>query len=225
MVAGPDRQEARRGPLDNRGFTLVELLLAMVVSTVVIGGATLLAGRMQGAYRAQLEGATAQQEGRYVLHEIERYLRAAGNNPYRVTTTPCPTTGTPFLAIRLDPNANGLNDDVRLQSDSQPVNGLIGGVAGACNESAEDVTIAHDPETNTVTLTDNNVGAGPQILSDAVVTGLKFIYRDPNHAITSVPGNIAFVETLVTVRTRNVDLSLARGMTYTVGSEIRLRSR
>ena len=57
-------------------------------------------------------------------------------------TTPCPAAGTPFQAIRFDPNANGQNDDIRLQMDANPTNGLIGGAAGACNETNEDVTIA-----------------------------------------------------------------------------------
>jgi type II secretory pathway pseudopilin PulG len=207
------------------GFTLVELLLALVVSMAVIGGATLLAGRMQGAYRAQLDAATAQQEGRYVVEEIERFLRAAGNNPYRVETTPCPVAGTTFLAMRLDPDGDGLDDDVRLQSDARPTNGLIGGAAGACNEAFEDVTIAHDPATNTVTLTDNNLGGAARPLTDGVVTGLEFIYRNPAHVVTATPANIAFVETRVTVRSRSTDLSLATPLTYTVSSEVRVRSR
>ncbi|MDH4065583.1 MAG: prepilin-type N-terminal cleavage/methylation domain-containing protein [Acidobacteriota bacterium] len=207
------------------GFTLVELLLALVVSMAVVGGATMLAGRMQGAYRAQLDAATAQQEGRYVIQEVERYIRAAGNNPYRVETTPCPVGGTPVLAIRLDPDGDGANDDIRLQTDAGPTNGLIGGAAGACNEPGEDVTIAHDPTTNVVTVTDNNLGGGARPLTDTAVTGLQFIYRNPSHAVTATPANIAFVETRVTVQSRSTDLNLATPLTYTVSSEVRVRSR
>ena len=127
----PHRDDVRR---PDAGFTLVELLVAMVVSIVVVGGATLLAGQMQSSYRAQLEAATAQQEGRFAIQWIERYLRAAGNNPYRVETTPCPAAGTPVQPIRLDPDGDGQNDDIRLQMDANPTNGLIGGAAGACNE-------------------------------------------------------------------------------------------
>ncbi|MEZ5283741.1 MAG: prepilin-type N-terminal cleavage/methylation domain-containing protein [Vicinamibacterales bacterium] len=155
------------------GFTLVELLLALVVSIVVVGGATLLSGQMQGAYRAQMEEAAAQQEGRYVLDQIERYLRSAGNNPYRVETTGCPIAGTAVMAIRLDPDGDGLDDDVRLQADVGPTNGLIGGNGTTCNEPDEDVTIAHDGAGNTVTLTDHNAGGHTRALTDAVVTSLR----------------------------------------------------
>lgn len=225
MVAGRAHRLPSAGSRGEAGFTLVELLLALVVSLAVIGGATLLAGRMQGAYRGQLEAATAQQEGRYVLQEIERYLRAAGNNPYRVDTAACPVAGTPFMAIRIDPDGDGLDDDVRLQADIRPANGLLGGEAGACNEPGEDVTIAHDPVTNTVTITDNNAGGGARPLSDAQVTGLQFIFRDPNRAITTTPANVAFVETRVTVQTRSPDLNLATTLSHTVSSDVRLRSR
>src|SRR4029453_9328504 len=113
----------------SKGFTLVELLVALVVSLCVVGSATVLAGKMQMSYRRQLEAATAQQEGRYAVEWIERYIRAAGNNPHAITTTPCPSVGTSFQAIRIDPNANGVNDDIRLQMDGSPVDGLIGGAA------------------------------------------------------------------------------------------------
>jgi len=141
------------------GFSLVELLVAMVVSTLVVGGAVLLGAQVQSSYRGQMEAAAAQQEGRYAVQWIERYLRAAGNNPYRIETAPCPAAGTPFQAIRFDPNGNGLNDDIRVQMDSNPTDGLIGGALGACNESNEDVTIAFNAGNNTITLRDNNTGA------------------------------------------------------------------
>ncbi|MCC7177234.1 MAG: prepilin-type N-terminal cleavage/methylation domain-containing protein [Acidobacteria bacterium] len=221
------RRHPRPRGRSDQGFTLVELLLAMVVSMAVVGGATLLAGQMQSSYRAQLEAATAQQEGRYVIQAIERYLRAAGNNPYRVDTTPCPSSGTPVQAIRLDPDGDGQNDDIRVQMDANPTNGLLGGVSGACNEPNEDVTIFHDPATRTVNLRENNVGGGNTVLplTDTIVTGLEFVYRNPLRAVTATAANVAFIETRVTVASRIDDLNLGAPVTYTVSSEIRVRSR
>lgn len=223
-MVSPGRPKLACGPGD-AGFTLVELLLALVVSIGVIGGATVLASRMQGAYRAQFDAATAQQEGRYVVQEIERYLRAAGNNPYRVETSACPVAGTTVMAIRPDPDGDGAHDDVRLQMDASPTNGLVGGGPGNCDEPNEDVTIAHDPATNRVTVTDNNLGGGPRALSDAAITGLQFVYRNPNRVVTNSAPNIAFVETRVTVQSRSADVNLRTAAIYTVSSEVRLRSR
>jgi Tfp pilus assembly protein PilW len=216
------RGRAGRG---ESGFTLTELLIALIVAMSVVGAATLLAGRMQSSYRAQLEGAAAQQEGRNALEWIERYLRAAGNNPYRVQTTDCPMTGTAFQAFRLDPDGNGVHSDVRMQMDQSPVNGLIGGIEGACAEPHEDLTIAHDAEARVITVTDHNVGGQPQIRTDAVIDGLQFVYRDPNRTVTTNAANIAFVETTVTVRSRINDLQTGAPLTYALRSEVRVRNR
>ena len=207
------------------GFTLVELLVAFVVSLAVVGAATLLAGRMQGAYRAQMEAASAQQEARYVIQEIERYLRAAGNNPYRVETTECPVAGTPVMAIRVDPNGNGVNDDIRLQMDTNPANGLIGGAPGNCVDGGEDVTIAFNAGARTVMITDNNLGGLPRAVTDAVITNLTFVFRNTARVVTSTPGAIAFVETRVTVQSRSTDLNRGTPLAYTLTSEVRMRSR
>jgi len=206
------------------GFSLVELLVAMTISILVVGGAAALGTQVQGSYRSQMEAATAQQEGRYAIDFIEKYLRAAGNNPYRVTTTPCPAAGTPFQAIRFDPNANGQNDDVRLQMDANPTNGLIGGAAGACNETNEDVTIAYNPANFSITVRDNISGV-TETRTDRAIAGLQFVYRNPSRVVTATAAQVAFVETRVTVRTKIDDRNLQAPVTYVVSSEVRVRSR
>ena len=209
---------------NDSGFSLLELLVAMTISILVVGGAATLGTQVQGSYRSQMEAATAQQEGRYAIDWIEKYLRAAGNNPYRVTTTPCPAAGTPFQAIRLDPNANGQNDDIRLQMDANPTNGLIGGAAGACNETNEDVTIAYNPANFSITARDNITGI-TETRTDRAIAGLQFVYRNPSRVITTTAAQVAFVETRVTVRTKIDDRNLQAPVTYVVSSEVRVRSR
>jgi prepilin-type N-terminal cleavage/methylation domain-containing protein len=208
-----------------KGFTLTELLVALAISIMVVGSATLLAGQMQMSYRRQLEASTAQQEGRYAVEWIERYIRAAGNNPYRVTTAACPAAGTSFQAIRIDPNANGVSDDIRLQMDGSPADGLIGGSLGACTEPNEDVTIALDSQDHVIILRDNNVGNVWVPRSDTIVSNLRFIYRDPMHGVTTNPNNIAFVETTVTVQSRLNDLNTGQPISYPIRSEVRVRVR
>lgn len=208
-----------------RGFSLLELLVAMVVSILVVGGATMLAGQMQSSYRGQMEAAGAQQEGRFAIEWIERYLRAAGNNPYRLLTTPCPAAGTPVQAIRFDPNGNGLDDDIRLQTDNNPSNGLLVGADGACDEVNEDVEIALDPESRVITLRDLGTGGAATARTDDVIQDLQFVYRDQARAITANPDSVAFVETRLTVRTKIADQNLGEPATSLVRSEVRVRTR
>lgn len=210
-------------PVREAGFSLVELLVAMVVSIMVVGGAALLGAQMQSSYRGQLEAAAAQQEGRFALQWIERYLRAAGNNPYRLEETPCPTTGTPVQAVRIDPNGNG--QSIRIQTDSNPTDGLIGGAAGACSQSNEDVTISYNAADNTITALDNVTGAVAVARTDTVIAGLRFIYRNPQRAVTANPNAVAFIETQVQVRTKIDNQNLGSPQIQTVSSEVRVRSR
>ena len=121
-----------KGPGDERGFTLVELLVASMVTMVVLGGAVALTSQVQQGYRRQIEQSAAEQEGRYALDWVSRLIRASGNNPYNVVTSDCPSTGTPFAAIVFDPDGDDTDDDIRLQTDANPPDGLLGGPAGAC---------------------------------------------------------------------------------------------
>ena len=194
----------------------------MIVSILVVGGAALMGAQMQSSYRGQLEAAAAQQEGRFALQWIERYLRAAGNNPYRVQTSVCGLS--PIQAIRFDPNGNLQDDDIRIQTDSNPTDGLFGGLAGTCNQTNEDVTISFNAGANAITLRDNVTGA-TVTRTDAIVTGLQFIYRNPMRVVTTNPNAVSFIETRLQVRTKIEDQNLGEQLVQTVSSEVRVRVR
>ena len=207
------------------GFTLLELLIAMVVSLGVMGAAISISSQMQNAYRRQLESADAQQEGRYGLEWITRIIRSAGNNPFYRTTTNCPATGTVVMAVRMDPNGNGQNDDVRLQTDVSPADGRIGGLAGACTEAGEDMTISYDATNRVVTARDNNVDSAALLRTDSVVSALQFVYRDASHNATAAASAVAYIETVLTVQSRVIDPTTKLPVTYVLRSETRIRNR
>ena len=173
-----------------------------------------------------MEDAAAQQEGRYALDWIGRLIRGAGNNPHNKTVTQCPGGGTPFDAISFDPDLDLINNDIRLMTDSNPPDGLIGGAAaGACNQANEDVTISLDAVNNAILFLDNNLGGGSSIRTDQVISDLRFIYYDSAHAVTAVADDVVFVDTRITVQSRTLDPSTGLPITRTVSSEIRVRSR
>jgi prepilin-type N-terminal cleavage/methylation domain-containing protein len=214
---------------DDRGFTLVELLVASVVTVIVLGGAVALTSQIQNGYRRQIEGSAAEQEGRYALDWIGRYVRGAANNPNAATTTDCPDNGTLVAAVQFDPDADGIDDDVRLMTDANPPDGLFGGSAGDCTQANEDVTISHDSENNTIVFLDNNTGGAVSTRTDTVIEDLRFVFRNSAHAVldTTVanPANVIYVETRITIRTRTIDPSTGQPTTRTLSSEIRVRSR
>ena len=222
----------------DRGFTMVELLVASAVTIVVVGGAVALTSQIQNGYRRQLEDSAAEQEARYVLDWVGRYIRGAANNPTNAATTECPGPATTnFAGVRFDPNNDDEDNDVRLMTDSNPPDGLIGGpdAAGDCTQANEDVTISHDPVANTITFLDNNTGGAVTTRTDTVIEDLEFIFRnsvraDPatdniDSSNQNTAGNVVYIETRITIRTRTVDASTGDPMTRTLSQEVKIRSR
>ena len=214
-----------RSGAGERGFTLIELLVATVVSMLVLGGAVVLTSQVQNGYRRQIEASAGEQEGRYALEWIGKLIRGADNNPFSVVSTNCPAAATAYAAIRFDPNGDSVDNDIRLQTDSNPPDGQVGGATGLCNQANEDVTISRDAANNAILFFDNNLGVPASIRTDAVIQDLRFVYRDAARAVTTVPANVRYVEIRITVRSRTLDPATGAPVTRMLSSEIRVRSR
>ncbi len=210
---------------DPRGFTLAELLVASTITMLVLGGAVAMTSQVQQSFRRQMEDSTAEQEGRYALEWVSRMIRAAGNNPYSQPNSACPVAGTLFTGLIIDPNLDTFNNDIRVQTDSNPPDGLLGGPAGTCNQANEDVTVSFDPDTNSITFLDNNLGGGASIRTDAVIDNLNFVFKDVSHNPTTNANNVVYVETQVTVRTRTINAVTGLPDTRLITQEVRLRGR
>ena len=218
-----------------RGFTLAELLVASLTTVIVLGAAVALTQQVSNGYRRQLEDSAAEQEARYALDWIGRYVRGAANNPTAATNTDCPGLNTTIAAVQFDPDNDNVDDDIRLMTDANPPDGLFGGAAAACNQANEDVTISLDDGANTITFLDNNTGAAISTRTDTVIEDLRFVFRnsshqdpatdniDPNNQLTA--GNVVYIETRITIRTRTIDASSGQPMRRTLSSEIKIRSR
>ena len=220
---------------NNRGFTLIELLVATTTMVVVLGAAVALTSQVQNGYRRQLEDAAAEQEGRYALDWISRYIRGAANDPYGKTnvpgTTNCPANNTDIEGVQFDPDADGVDDDIRLMTDSNPPDGLFGGspAAGGCTQANEDVTISLDDVNNTIVFVDNNTAAAVTTRTDTVIENLSFVYRNSARAVldtsTANPANVMWVETRIQIRTRTIDPLSGQPMRRVLSSEVKVRSR
>lgn len=212
-----------------RGFSLVELMIVAGITAAVIGAAVTLATNVQTVYSYQLDDAGVQQEARFALDWIERTLSRAGSNPYNITISACPVAATTFAALRLDPDGDTIHDDVRVQADVNPPNGLLIGQAGACTgagaESGEDVTIAHDAVNSTMTRRDMATDAAPVAVTDGVFTQLLFTYLTANRVVTTTPAAIAYVQVNLTGRSRSRNPFTGQFTTFTYRSEVRVRAR
>ena len=188
------------------GFTLIEFLIAMAITTVVLGATVGLAASIQQAYTADLDDVAVEQEVRYALDWVARYVRSAGSNPYSCALLTQP--------VWLDPNGNGADDDVRVQADINPPD-------GDCTDSEEDVTIALDPAARVITL---DTGAGAVAMTDPIITNLQFTYLNDSHNPTAAESQIAYVVVAVTGQSKGRDTST--GFTqFTLSTEVRIRVR
>ena len=208
-----------------RGFSLIELMIVTAISSALLGSAVAVSNQVQRGYSHELDDAAVQQEARYALDWIAATIAPAGSNPYDIATSACPASGTPFAAFRLDPDGNGIDDDIRVQADVNPPNGLLTGLSGACNESGEDVTIGRDAAANTITRRDVATDAAPVAVTDGVFTALRFTYLTSGRVVTATPDAIAFVLVSLTGRSRSRDPHTGQFTTFTYQSEIRVRSR
>lgn len=213
---------------NERGFTLAELMVATLITTMVLGGAVMMTSQVQQSFRKQIEDSAGEQEGRYALEWVSRLIRAAGNNPFGLPTVAggtaaCPVAGTPYSWVVIDPDADGVNNDIRLQTDSNPPDGILGGTG--CDQANEDVTVSHDPLTSSITFLDNNIGGGATVRTDAVIDGLLFVFKDVNHVPTNNSLNVVYIETQVTIRTRTLNPITMLPETRLLTQEVRLRGR
>ena len=179
----------------------------------------------QNRYASQLDNAGYREEARFALDWIARDLMSAGSNPYGVTASDCPITGTSFVSVRPDPNQNGLHDDIRINADAGLPNGLLGGKEGTCNEAYEDITIAFDPDTRTITRRDNNIDPQPMPMTDSVITDLEFAYLDAHGAATNDAAAIAVVQVNVSAQGRVRNAQTGTLPTFSGQTDVYLRAQ
>ncbi len=206
------RQPRRRHLGDERGFTLVEFMIAAAIMTAVLGGTVVLATQIQQTYGTQLDDATVEQEARYVLDWIARDLRSAASDPYNIIPD--------NQEVWLDPNAGADPDDsIRVQADINPPDGLLVG-------QDENITIALDPVNSVITRQDPNA-ADPAALAmtESIFTDLRFTYLDAARAVTANSQLVAYVQVQVTAQSRGRNLYTGEFTSSTLATEVRLRTR
>lgn len=117
------------------GYTLVEVLIAMVAGVMVLGGIYQLLTQNQRVYKAQAELADAQQTVRTAMDIMTRDIRHAGADPSKTifggvaadNTYGMPLKNTDAISVQMDlgRDANGDGDSWDIQDSPTTPNGQI----------------------------------------------------------------------------------------------------
>src|SRR6266436_4383976 len=194
-----------------KGFTIIEVMITMVISSVLVTAVYQTFHSQQRSYTMQSEAAAMEQNLRGGLYLLTRELRSAGYNPARavptnigfVTTFPAPNnqfivnyaTDTSTIAFTLDNNGNGVIDP---SSNEQ--------IAYRFNNATKALERFNDTNIN------------PADKWEAVATNIdavNYAYFEQNNNLTMNPTNIRYVEVSLLARMAKQDAKYINTTVYT----------
>jgi len=168
---------------DNRGFTLVEMMMTLLIFGVVMGVIGNVFFTTQGLYGRTSERATQQMSARAGLSIIAEELRRAGYDP----------DGAGIVGLE-----SAHADTIRVNAELNDVDGLQTG------EPSETVTYYFDQDLEAVM---RNPGTGAQVMVEDV-TAFTMTYYDAANQVVGPPpltptlaGTVRSVEVLITTET------------------------
>ncbi len=159
------------------GVTLVELLIALAIVGVVMGGLTRMLATQRQVYTVQEQVAVMTQQAQTAMELLSREIRAAGSNPTGAAFTPVTYSATQ-LELRSDRNGNGTTNDTN-----------------------EHIIYAYDAANRRIT---RDAGAGVETVAEDIAVFI-FAYLDSAGAATTVNSAIRQIRITITARTAAPD--------------------
>lgn len=162
---------------NEKGFTISELLVAMLIAVIVMAAAYSMYLSQQKSYETTESVSALQQNLRAAMYFIERDLRMAGYNPLRATSGAFTFT-----------NISSANS-VTFTMDTGTEDGVLG--------TDETITYSFNSADNTLL---KQVGTGTaQVVADNI-TGLLFVYLNQNGATPATGADVRGVNVTLTAR-------------------------
>lgn len=185
-----------------RGMTLVEVLIAMAIVGVVMGGVTRSFVHQRKITAIHSQRVALIQQAQAAMDLVTREFRTAGTNPTGAAFVPV-TYHASQLDIRADLNGNGTTDTT--------------------NDPNEHLLYAYDNANKRIT---RDAGSGAQPLVEHI-QAFTFRYLDSAGADTTVSSAIRQLQLTITVRTAASDPTYTANngyRTFTMTSLIALRN-
>jgi len=186
--------------IKNDGFTLVELIAAILISSLIVAGILSLFFCQQRAFGSQELIAEMNQNLRAIMDRMTREVRLAGYKIY----------GSTFNGI-----ATAQADSIQILADLDQNGDTIG--------ANEDVTFTYNSATSQIW---RIAGASNLPIADNV-TGMNFLYTLKDGTSTSSPGSLADIRKVtisITIRTTYPDPESGQYRAITLTSDITPRN-
>jgi type IV pilus assembly protein PilW len=189
-------------PKSEKGFTLVEILVAVAISGIVMSGIYSAFYTQQRSYVVQEQVVAVQQNLRAAMYFMEREIRMAGCDP---------TRSAGAAIITADPATLNFTEDVGDGAGGDP-NGTI---------EIEHENITYYLEGNRLRRRTIEAATGnplPQTLAENI-EALDFVYLDADGNVAATTDDIASVEIAIVARTQKPDrqYSITRSFTNMQG--------
>jgi type IV pilus assembly protein PilW len=214
------------------GFTLAELLVSMLLSSIIMGGVYSVYRMQSHTMKIQEKRLDAQDYARSVLDMMVREIRNAGYNPMGAVSGTALGTNCAGGAVGAPGVVTAGAQSFRFTYDFQQTAG--GGVPdGKCNAADEDITFAWDTSGCTGVLGNITRNGSLNPLTDCNVTSLDIRYfkQDGTELSRPVTGatnlsSIQRVQITLTVQSKNPDSQFGgQQLDATLTSNVDLRNR
>ena len=181
------------------GFTIIELLVAMVLGGIILSAIATSFMSQQRYYKAEEQVADMVQNARAAMDMISREIRMAGYNPAKVIFNGI-TYSASQLEIKADLNGNG----------------TVGGIGNP----NEDIVYTYDSGNLQI---DRNVnGGGAQPFAENI-TAFTFAYLDSSGTATTTSSSVRQIRIAITAQTSKKDPNYSANggyRTYTLTSVV-----
>ncbi|HUG44774.1 MAG TPA: prepilin-type N-terminal cleavage/methylation domain-containing protein [Acidobacteriota bacterium] len=200
---------------DNRGFSILEMMVATLVFTLLLVPILMLFNQGQFTSRSQSDHVSNARQLRMAMNTITRYLRQAGSDPTQQ-----------LLAHPIEPLQEGqflINSDLTGSVSSTTADAMEsrGDPDGKLESIFEQVVIRFNPAAEQLFI---DIGYGEEILAERI-TDFQVEFLSHSGAPAVDPEEIARVRIRMTGRGEKPDLQTGHVSTVTLASEVFVRSR
>lgn len=200
--------------LTNNGFTLVELLIAMAVSSIIMTGVYSAFKTQQDSYLAQEQVAEMQQNIRAGLYLMVSEIRMAGYDPTSSAGSGITVASSGQISFTLDENGDGDTSDPNEAFDYGFTPATSNSNYDVARDGIPDVDSDGDGVFDAMPLGRQISGAGGYKDVAESIQAIEFNYLDENGNVTAALDDIRSVEISILARARRPDRNYSDNRTY-----------